>query len=40
MEAYLGMLLWGGLLLRDPRLRLLVPWRASRDRPSFTSRRS
>jgi len=25
--VYLGVLLWGGLYLRDPRLRALIPWR-------------
>lgn len=25
--AYLGLLAWGGLFLRDPRLRALLPWR-------------
>jgi hypothetical protein len=25
--AYLGLLAWGGLYLRDPRLRALLPWR-------------
>jgi hypothetical protein len=25
--TYLGALLWGGLCLRDPRLRVLLPWR-------------
>jgi hypothetical protein len=25
--VYLGLLAWGGLWLRDPRLRALVPWR-------------
>jgi hypothetical protein len=25
--AYLGVLAWGGLFLRDPRLRALMPWR-------------
>ena len=27
IQAILGMLLWGGLYLRDPRLRALIPWR-------------
>jgi hypothetical protein len=27
-----GAFLWGGLVLRDPRLRCLVPWRSSCDR--------
>jgi hypothetical protein len=27
--AYLGLLAWGGLLLRDPRLRTLLPLRRS-----------
>jgi hypothetical protein len=27
MPIVLGALLWGGLYLRDPRLRALVPWR-------------
>lgn len=26
--VYLGLFLWGGLWLRDPRLRALTPWRA------------
>ncbi len=25
--VYLGVLMWGGLCLRDPRLRALLPWR-------------
>lgn len=25
--AYLGLMIWGGLYLRDPRLRELMPWR-------------
>jgi len=25
--VYLGLMLWGGLWLRDPRLRALMPWR-------------
>lgn len=28
--AYLGVLAWGGLYLREPRLRVLVPWGARR----------
>ena len=28
--AYLGVLAWGGLYLREPRLRALVPWGARR----------
>jgi hypothetical protein len=24
---YLGLLVWGGLYLRDPRLRAMIPWR-------------
>ena len=28
--AYVGVLAWGGLYLREPRLRALVPWGASR----------
>ncbi|HEX8916611.1 MAG TPA: DoxX family protein [Humisphaera sp.] len=31
--TYLGVLLWGGLLLRDRRLRALLPWR-SPERPA------
>jgi hypothetical protein len=27
MPVLLGLLLWGGLYLRDPRLRALLPWR-------------
>jgi hypothetical protein len=26
--VYIGMFAWGGLFLRDPRLRALLPWRA------------
>ena len=27
--VYLGAFMWGGLWLRDPRLRALAPWRAA-----------
>ena len=30
--TYVGALLWAGLLLRDPELRALVPWRRARER--------
>jgi DoxX-like family len=29
---YLGLLVWGGLYLRDDRLRALIPWRANQPR--------
>ena len=29
-DAYIGVLAWGGLYLREPRLRALVPWGAQR----------
>ncbi len=32
--VYVALLLWGGLWLREPRLRALVPLRAPRDRPA------
>jgi hypothetical protein len=28
-SVYLGLFLWGGLYLRDPRVRALIPWRAA-----------
>jgi hypothetical protein len=27
--TYVGLLIWGGLWARDPRLRALIPWRSS-----------
>jgi hypothetical protein len=30
--VYLGALLWGGLYLRDPRVRTLLPWRVAAGR--------
>ena len=30
---YVGLLVWGGLLLRDARLRALVPWREAENEP-------
>lgn len=32
--VYLGVTLWGGLWLRDWRLRALMPWSADQDAPS------
>ncbi len=37
--VYVGVLLWGGLYLREPRLRALMPfWRASAERLDVRSR--
>lgn len=32
--TYVGLLVWGGLYGRDPRLRALVPWRTPNERRS------
>ena len=31
--VYLALLAWGGLYLRDPRIRALLPWRAALQEP-------
>lgn len=36
--AYLGLMAWGGLFLRDSRLRALLPWRSSRMDSTRTER--
>ena len=38
VQFLLGVLLWGGLYLRDERVRALMPWRVNGDRPAGEER--